>query len=54
MRKIISFLLLSLISISAFATGGDPDPIIDVPEPEVLSLLAVGVMAFFASRRKAK
>lgn len=48
MRKITSFLLLSLASVSAFA---DFSPI---PEPEVLSLLAIGGLAFLVARRKVK
>lgn len=46
MRKLVSFLLLSFATAPVFA-----DPIFNVPEPEVLSLLGIGVLAFFASRR---
>ena len=49
MRKIISFLLLAVATAPAFA-----DPIFNAPEPEVLSLLGIGALAFLISRRKKK
>lgn len=48
MRKITSFLLLSLATAPVFAFG------IDLPEPESLSLLAIGALALLVSRRKGK
>ncbi len=53
MNKIISFLLLSLVSVSAFADNLDAPPV-TVPEPETLALLAVGVLSVLVSRRKNK
>lgn len=47
MRKIISFLLLSVAAAPAFAD-------FVVPEPEVISLLGVGALAFLVSRRTKK
>jgi hypothetical protein len=47
MRKFVSLVLLSLATAPVFAGGG----LGTVPEPEVLSLLGIGVLAFFASRR---
>lgn len=49
MRKFVSFLVLSLAAAPAFAAFGGP-----VPEPEVLSLLGIGALAFLVSRRTKK
>ena len=46
MRKLISLLALVLASAPAFAVA--------IPEPETYSLLAIGVAAFFMSRRAKK
>lgn len=48
MRKITAFLLLSLAAVPAFANFSP------LPEPEVLSLLGIGALAFLVSRRKVK
>ena len=49
MRKIISFLLLAVAAAPVFAI-----PPVSTPEPEVLSLLGIGALAFLISRRKKK
>ena len=49
MRKLTSLLVLALVSAPVFAGPG-----FNVPEPEVISLLGVGALAFFASRRNKK
>ncbi|MBS3952293.1 MAG: PEP-CTERM sorting domain-containing protein [Methylomicrobium sp.] len=45
MRKLFSVLVLSLTALPAFAN------IAVVPEPEVMSLLGMGALAFIAARR---
>jgi len=50
MRKFLSLLILSLAAAPVFAAIGDTN----VPEPEVLALLGIGAVAFFASRRNKK
>jgi hypothetical protein len=45
MRKFVSLLVLSLVAAPVFAA-----PVL-VPEPEVLSLLGIGALAFLVSRR---
>ena len=49
MRKLLSFLMLSLVAVPVFST-----PTFNVPEPESLALLAIGSLAFFVSRRAKK
>ena len=50
MRKFISLILLSLVAAQAIAL---PHPAVTaVPEPEVLSLLAIGGAALLMVRRK--
>jgi hypothetical protein len=48
MRKFVSLLVLFLIATPVFAGPGNFN---SVPEPEVLALLGIGALAFFASRR---
>lgn len=47
MRKFVSLLVLSLAAAPVFAAPS----LTAIPEPEVLSLLGIGALAFFASRR---
>ena len=49
MRKFVSLLVLFLVTAPVFAA-----PRLNVPEPEVLSLLGIGALAFFISRRNKK
>ena len=56
MRKFVSILALSLaVTATAFA-GGGPPPILPphVPEPEVISLLGIGALAFLVAHRLKK
>ena len=48
MRKLISLAVLFLVAAPAFAI---PNPN-NIPEPEVLSMLAIGVVAMLMARRK--
>lgn len=47
MNKLVSFLILSMASASAFA-----ERIITVPEPETLALFAIGVVGMLVARSK--
>ena len=50
MRKFVSLFVLFLVTAPVFAA-----PTLNpVPEPEVLSLLGIGALAFFALRRNKK
>lgn len=51
MRKLFSLLVLTLAAAPAFADFTPPG---QVPEPEVLSLFGIGVLAFFAARKNKK
>lgn len=51
MRKFVSLLLLALVATPVFANFVPGTP---VPEPESLSLLAIGAAAFMVSRRNKK
>lgn len=48
MRKLFSILVLMLVSASTFAGP------VDLPEPETLSLLGLGLAALMLSRRSKK
>ncbi len=50
MRKFLSLLVLSLVAAPVFAAPA----LNNIPEPEVLSLLGIGAVAFLASRRSKK
>lgn len=60
MRKFMSFIVLYLVTASVFADGSIPPPILppggdaSAPEPEVLSLLGIGALAFLVAHRKKK
>lgn len=52
MRTLYSFAILFLTAAPAFAQIGDDT--IQLPEPEVLSLIGIGALAFLVGRRGKK
>ena len=53
MNKLLTVLLFSLVSVSAFA-GGVPPPPVSVPEPSVLALLGIGIAGMLLAKRNKK
>jgi hypothetical protein len=51
MRKFVSILVMALAAAPVFANATGLN---NVPEPEVMSLLGIGALAFFAARRLKK
>ena len=68
MRKFVSFIVLYLVTAAAFAAECSPispdwpgcnntlpsPPDTTIPEPEVLSLLGIGALAFLVAHRRKK
>lgn len=54
MRTVYSFAILFLTAAPAFAQVVVGDDAINLPEPEVLSLIGIGALAFLVGRRGKK